>query len=176
MGKNPLLYKKWCYVLWCCTLLIPEGNLFSSTGRSECKLGAGGPGPLLECLSVQPLVHSAAWKNRGGLSSHQFLCRITFLPFAFHSGFFDTSHLIHPCFPEPSICLAVSVSVFLGSWEAAGVLCIPVPRRFANPGAPGPQWHCSMWPIVCDPGSGGNSWWILQYQPAWHRDRAQGTV
>lgn len=45
----------------------------------------------------------------------------------------------------------------------------------------GPRWHCSMWPIVRDPGSGGNSWWILQHQPAWHqpawhRDSVQATL
>lgn len=43
------------------------------------------------------------------------------------SGFVDMSHLIHPCFPEPSICPSVSVSVFFGSLKAPGALCVPCP-------------------------------------------------
>lgn len=165
-GKTPLLYKRWYFVLWC-TLLISEGKLFSFT---ECRLGAGGPGPLLQCLSVQPLVHSAAWKTRAGLSSHQFLCRITFLPS--DGSFFWLCW--HESSDTPMFSWAINLSCCLWicvSWQLKRSRCLvrPVPRRFANPGAPGPLWHCSMWPIVRDPGSGGNSWWILQYLPAWHK-------
>lgn len=52
------------------------------------------------------------------------------------------SHLIPP---EPSICLAASVSVFLGSWKSAGVLCVPCPETPPALEHLGHWWHCSVW-------------------------------
>jgi len=58
------------------------------------------------------------------------------------------------CFPSHQFFF---LSVFLGTYEAPGVLCVPCPDSAPTAGAPRPQWHCSAWPIVHDPGSGGNS-------------------
>lgn len=50
------------------------------------------------------------------------------------SGFVERSHLIYThVFPNTSICLAVSVSIFLGSWKAPGVLWVLSPDALPTP-------------------------------------------
>lgn len=133
--------------------------------RWECRSGAGERGPLLETLGFCCLTERSRPRNPPISLQNAFFR----LPTVHSSGAVDTSHPKDPCFPEPSICLAVvSVSVFLGSRMPPGVLCVPCRGALPSPAALGPQRHCSLCPIVIDPGSGGNSWWILQYQPAWH--------
>lgn len=67
------------------------------------------------------------WSLRGCvlfpvLSQEPSVGLLLYLLMVHSSGFVDASDLMLPCFPEPSICLTVSVIVFLGNLKAAGVL------------------------------------------------------
>lgn len=90
------------------------------TGRSECRLGPGGPGP--ERPEQASVVVSACVLN-------YIFAVWLFILLALLTQVIWYTHV----FLSASICLAVSVSVFLGSWKAPGVLCVPCPDALPNP-------------------------------------------
>lgn len=67
----------------------------------------------------------------------------------------------------PCLSLSPSSDLFL---LAAKRLQVSYVAHAHNPVTAGPRHHCSVCHVACDPGSGGNSWWIQQYQPVWRTD------
>lgn len=152
---------RFCYIIK--KILIPSGGLLPQ--GDECLL--------LDCVCLS-LSDSFSVLLA---CSYQFLWRITFLP----SDGSSVWLCWHESSDTPMFSWAINLSQCLCIcvfWQFKSSRCLmcPVPRHCANPGAPGAQWHCSARPIVCDPGSGGSSWWILQYQPAWHQHLARALI
>lgn len=133
------------------------------SGGSECRLGAG-----VRLLYYNASVFHCWLKHHCAVIGC--FAEFTFLPLGI-SSFWLCWH--KSCdtlvFSPGHQSVSLSLSVFLGSYKPPGVLCVLCLDTVPTPGTPRTQWHCSVWPIVCDPGSGGNSWWILQYQPTWHQ-------
>lgn len=147
-----------------CRIISPGGHCSPPQREFRVHVGGRGPAPLLQCICI-PLLTEAP-------SVIGCFAEFTFLPLGISSFWLSWHKSCDTLVISPghqSVSLSLSLSVFLGSYKPPGVLCVLCLDTVPTPGTPRTQWHCSVWPIECDPGSGGNSWWILQYQPTWHQ-------